>query len=155
MSVQIVASREVDAPVARVWDVVTDLERSPEVIAAVEQVERLDDHEEFGVGTRWRETRTMFGRQATEEMQVTAVEAPRSYTVVAVSGSTTYTSTITLQPLGPQRCALAMSFAGQSAGVVGRLLAATVGRLFAGATRRALQRDLHDLARAAESDASS
>lgn len=133
---EIVASRGVAASAARVWEVVTDLERSPEVLGSVERVERLDDQPGFGVGTRWRETRTMFGRQATEEMEVTATDRPRSYTVVAANGSTAYTSTVTVEPLGSERCVLRMSFAGTSSSVAGRVLAATVGRLFAGATRR-------------------
>lgn len=147
---EIVASREVAASAERVWEVVTDIERSPEVLTAVEQVERLDDLPGFGVGTRWRETRTMFGRQATEEMQVTAAEPPRAYTVVAASGSTTYTSTVTVEALGPERCVLRMSFTGTSGSVVGRVLTATVGRFFAGATRRGLEQDLDDIASHAE-----
>jgi len=97
----------------------------------------------------------MFGRQATEEMEVTAVDAPRSYTVVAMNGSTTYTSTVSVEPVGAERCLLRMSFAGSSSGLIGRLLAATVGRLFAGATRRALEQDLVDLAAEAEPGAAS
>jgi uncharacterized membrane protein len=139
-------SRAVAASAQQVWDVVTDIEGSPAVMTAIEHVERLDDRPGFGVGTRWRETRTMFGQQATEEMEVTAVDPPHGYTVVAVNGSTTYTSTITVTPLDTERCELAMSFAGRSSGLAGRVLAATVGRLFAGATRRSLQQDLDDLA---------
>jgi len=152
---EIKASREVATSAERVWEVVTDIEGSPSVLSAVETVERLDDRDGFGVGTRWRETRTMFGRQATEEMEVTAVDAPRSYTVVAVNGSTTYTSTVSVEPVGAERCLLRMSFAGSSSGLIGRLLAATVGRLFAGATRRALEQDLVDLAAEAEPGAAS
>lgn len=69
-----------------------------------------------------------------------------NYTVVAESGSTTYTSTITVTPSGSERCELTMTFAGSTTGLIGQLLAATVGRLMAGATRRAIQRDLDDLA---------
>ena len=36
-------------------------------VEAIEAVERLDSGDAFGPGTSWRETRTMFGRQATEE----------------------------------------------------------------------------------------
>jgi len=139
-------TREVAASAQQVWDVVTEIEASPGVMTAIEHVERLDDRPGFGVGTRWRETRTMFGKQATEEMEVTEVDPPHRYTVVAVNGSTTYTSTITVTPLDTQRCEVTMTFAGQTSGVIGRLLAATVGRLFAGATRRALQQDLDDIA---------
>jgi carbon monoxide dehydrogenase subunit G len=153
-SVDIAARREVAAPAAAVWVVVTDLERSPEVLSAVQAVERLDDLDGFEVGTRWRETRTMFGRQATEVMEVTEVDPGRRYEVVAVSGTTTYRSTITVTPEGTDRCELAMTFAGTTTGVAARLMAATVGRLMAGATRRALERDLDDLAARAERDTS-
>ncbi|MFP4148951.1 MAG: SRPBCC family protein [Nitriliruptoraceae bacterium] len=144
------ASREVAAPAERVWEVVTDIEGSVTVLSAVDAIERLDDGQGFTVGTRWRETRTMLGRQATEEMEVTAVDAPRTYTVVASDATTTYTSTITLEPRGAQRCLLSMTFAGSSSGLVARVLAATVGRVFAGATRRALEQDLDDIAARAE-----
>jgi uncharacterized membrane protein len=154
VGMEIVASRAVAASAERVWEIVTDLERSPEVLRSVEHVERLDDRPGFAVGTRWRETRTMFGRQATEEMEVTAAEAPQTYTVVAVNGSTTYTSTVAVEPLGSARCQLRMSFAGTSNSVAGRVLGATVGRLFSGATRRALEQDLDDIARHAEADTS-
>jgi carbon monoxide dehydrogenase subunit G len=149
---EIMVSREVAASQGRIWEIVTDLDGSSAVLSAVERVERLDDRPGFAVGTRWRETRTMFGKQATEEMEVTEVDAPHRYTVIAASGSTTYTSTITVESLDSDRCQLSMTFAGRSNGVVGRLLAATLGRLFAGATRRALRRDLDDIAAHAASD---
>lgn len=83
-------------------------------------------------------------------MEVTAVEPGSSYTVVAHSGGTTYTSTMTVDPLGDERCRLGSSFTATSASAAGRLMAATLGRLFAGATRRALRRDLDDIALHAE-----
>ena len=146
-------TREIDAPAQRVWDIVTDLQASPEVLSGVDRVERLDGGDAFEVGTRWRETRTMFGRQASEEMAVTAIEPPRSYTVEAGSGGTTYRSTIAVTPLGERRSRLTMGFAAQSTGIAGRVLAATVGRLFLGSTRKALERDLEDIATAAEAGA--
>lgn len=148
------ARRTVSAPAAAVWAITTDIDGSPEVLTAVESVERLDDLDGFGVGTRWRETRTMFGAQATEVMEVTDVDPGHRYTVVAVNGTTTYTSTITVTPFGTDRCELAMSFDGTNTSVTGRVLAATIGRLMAGTTRRALQRDLDDIAaRATGTDA--
>lgn len=143
-------TKEIDAPAQRVWDIVTDLDASPQVLSGVDRVERLDGGDGFEVGTRWRETRTMFGRQASEEMAVTAVEPPRSYTVEAGSGGTSYRSTIAVMPLDERRCRLTMGFSAQSAGIAGRVLSATVGRLFLGSTRKALQRDLDDIAAAAE-----
>lgn len=148
--VELTVNREVAAPARRVWDIVTDLDGSPAVLSNVQGVERLDDDRGFELGTRWRESRTMFGKQTTEEMEVTVIDPPRRYTVVSDDGRATYTSTIAVTPLADERCRLEMSFAGQPAGLVGRVLAATLGRLFLGATRKMLQRDLDDIATHAE-----
>lgn len=147
---QLHVTRDIDAPAQRVWELITDIEHAPETLSGVEQVERLDDGGGFGVGTRWRETRTMFGKQATEEMEVTTVEPERAYTTVAQHGNTRYVSSLRVEPLGEGRCQLSMTFEGTSSSTVGRLLTATVGRLFAGSTRKMVEQDLHDIAVAAE-----
>lgn len=54
--------REIAAPQGRVWDTITDLATAPVTLSGVTRVERLDAGDAFGVGTRWRETRRMFGR---------------------------------------------------------------------------------------------
>ncbi|MDX1449131.1 MAG: SRPBCC family protein [Acidimicrobiia bacterium] len=143
-------SREVGAPAETVWQVMTDLENSPHVISAIERVERLDGNEGFGVGTRWRETRTMFGKQATEEMEVTAVTPGRSYTVEAESRGARYVSTLGVEPLATDRSQVSMAFGAEPQGVLAKVFSATVGRLFDGATRKALESDLDDIASAAE-----
>ncbi|MCC5947318.1 MAG: SRPBCC family protein [Nitriliruptoraceae bacterium] len=147
---QITVSRDIDAAPAAVWDVIVDIEGSPAVLSGVQHIERLDDAEDFRIGTRWRETRTMFGKQATEEMQVTAIDPGSSYTVTAVNGRTTYTSVLTVEALAEGRSRLIMRFGASSTGVVTRIMGATIGRLFQGASRRALERDLVDIAAAAE-----
>jgi carbon monoxide dehydrogenase subunit G len=141
--------RRIDAPAADVWSLVTDLERSVDALRGITAIERLDDGDGFGVGTRWRETRELFGREATEEMEVVDLAPGSSYTVEARSGNTHYVSTIEVRPLDATSCELLMSLAGRSSSVAGRLAAATLGRLFSPATRRAMERDLDDIAAAA------
>lgn len=143
------ARHESTAPAETVWTIMTDLENWPKVVQAIESVERLDDGDDFGVGTRWRETRTMFGRQATETMQVTEVDPGRSYTVEARNRGATYTSVSSVEPTR-EGCVIEMSFDAQTSGV-SKLLGATLGKLFEGATRKALLQDLVDIAQAAES----
>ncbi len=144
----ITLTREINAPPDRVWDVLTDLERAPELISGIEAIERLDGGGEFRVGTKWRETRTMLGRQATEEMEVTALDEGRSYTVEADGHGAHYTSTLTVDPAAAGS-RVVMTFDAQPQGTLAKILAATVGRLFMGATRKALAKDLDDIARAA------
>lgn len=126
----------------------TDPEGWTSVVHAIEVVERLDDGEGFGVGFRWRETRTMFGRQATETMEVTAVDPGRSYTVEARNKGVTYTSVSSVEPTD-DGCVIGMTFEADSSGFT-KLIGATVGKLFEGATRKALLQDLRDIAEAAE-----
>lgn len=146
---EIMLSKDVAAPPERVWAVITDLDRSPDTISGILKLERLEGGAGFGVGTKWRETRIMFGREATEVMEVTAVDPGRSYVVEADGRGAHYRSTITVEPAeGGSR--LSMTFGGEPTGVVGKVLAATVGWLFQGPTRKALQKDLEDIAAAAE-----
>ena len=142
--------RDVNASASRLWETVTDLDRSPQVLSGVDSVERLDGGGGLRVGTRWRETRTMLGRQATEEMEVTHLSPGRSYTVQADSRGAHYESTVSVEPLNDHRSRLSMTFAAAPNGLIARAFATTIGRLFEGATRKALQKDLDDLAAAAE-----
>lgn len=43
-----------------------------------------------------------------------------------------------------------MTFGAQPQGIVAKVMSATIGRLFMGATRKALRKDLDDIAAAAE-----
>lgn len=145
-------TRHVDAPCEVVWGVLTDLDHAPEVMEAISRVERVHG-DGFDVGTRWRETRTMFGRDATEEMEVTSIDPPRGYVVEADGQDAHYRTEFTLdEEAGGTR--VTMVFGAEPRGVTGRLMAATVGRLFAAATRRAVAADLADVARASEARAS-
>ena len=144
-------SREVAVPPAKLWELITDLERAPEVISAVSSIERLDDAEGFGVGTRWQETRTILGRDSTEILEVVEVDPGRSYTVAAESLGEGFRSVITVEP-APMGSVITMSFSSEPAGTVSKVLAGTVGKLFEGGTRKALVRDLEDIAEIAESE---
>ncbi len=146
---EIKLTRTVAAPPQRLWEVVTDLDSVSRHISGISRIERLDGGNGFEVGTRWRETRTMFGREATEEMEVTGLEPGRSYTVEADGRGAHYRSVFTVEP-HPDGSRLTTTFAGQPRGALARVLAATIGRLFEGATRKALQRDLDEMAAAAE-----
>ena len=142
-------TRDIAAAPDRVWAAITDLEGSVDIISGIDKVERLSDDNAFGVGTRWRETRTMFGKEATEAMEVTALEPQRSYTVVADSHDVHYVSTWSVEPHG-DGTRLAMTFDAEPHGAFAKFLAATVGRLMKAPTRKALQKDLDEIAAAAE-----
>lgn len=147
---KITCSRTINAPTDKVWGIMTDLEGFPDAISGIEGVERLDDGTGFSVGTRWRETRTLFGRTATEDMWVTELEPGHSYVVEANSHGTEYRTTQRVDPDDDGGSVLVMSFSGNPTGAMAKVMSATIGRFFEKATRKAFEQDLADIATAAE-----
>lgn len=143
-------TRRTSAPPAAVWAVLTDIDRAPEVLQGVDRVDRLAGTG-YEVGTRWRETRTMMGRSASEEMQVTAVELGRRTVVEATSSGVHYTTVFELSPAGTGT-EITMRFGGTpvNAGRGQKLLWRLVGGLGLRATARTMRTDLADITRAAE-----
>ncbi len=136
--------KTIAAPPAVVWDVIADLDASPDYTRGISAVERLDGGGEVGVGTRWRETRVMLGREATEELEITALDPGRSYTVEADNHGAHYRTVLAVVPHG-EKTDLTMTFAAEPSGLVGKVMATTLGKLFEGATRKALEADLDDI----------
>ena len=85
-------TNRVEAPIDAVFDIFSDIPRAAEMIDDIVRIEMLTDRP-VGVGTRWRETRMMFKREATEEMEVTAFDRRKSYTVGCESCGCEYEST--------------------------------------------------------------
>ncbi len=142
--------RAVAAPAADVWALMTDVDGWTEVVDGIRAVERLDDGSGFGVGTRWRETRVMFGREATEEMEVTAIAPGREYTVEADGQGAHYVTRMGVEPTGDDTSRIWTSFGGEPTSALSRVMAATVGKLFEGTTRKMMAQDLDGIAAAAE-----
>jgi uncharacterized protein YndB with AHSA1/START domain len=82
---EIVVSRHVDANPQRVFALFTDLANAAQHVKGIDKLELLTPGP-VGKGTRFRETRTLFGRQHSEEMEVVEFEPGRSFTVGNESG---------------------------------------------------------------------
>ena len=143
------ATHEIKAGAEAVWSIVTGMDDWVNVIEAIESVERLDDGEGFGLGTNWRETRTMFGKTATEDMEVIEFDDGRRYATAAESHGSKYFSEIKVEPTDGG-CRITMGFRGEPQSTLAKIMDVTIGRLFAGATRKALAKDLADIGAAAE-----
>ncbi|MGW0468409.1 SRPBCC family protein [Streptomyces sp. NPDC003027] len=146
----VVVERRIRATPGPVWETMTDLKDMERILTGVDRVEVLTEGA-FGVGTRWRETRRMFGKEATEEMTVTESVPPDRYVTVADSHGMHYVSEIALRPDGADATTVRMTFSarpadGRSTGLFTRLL----GGLGVRAVRRALARDLDDVAASVE-----
>lgn len=151
MTTSIVVERRIAADRDRVWKALTDLAGLERVLSSVTKVEVLTDGP-FSEGTRWRETRRMFGKEATEEMRVTACEPPERHVVEAESHGMRYISEWLLVPHGSDATIVAMTFtAVPTGGGVAKFFATVLRGLGTRAVRKAVLKDLDDLATALES----
>ncbi|WAZ22012.1 SRPBCC family protein [Streptomyces cinnabarinus] len=146
----VAVERRIAADQATVWAALTDLPGMERVLTGVTKVEVLSEGG-FGVGTRWRETRRMFGKDATEEMWVTACEVPARYVVEAESHGSHYVSEWDLRADGPVTTTVRMTFTGTTTGGgVMAVLTKVLGRVGERAVSKAIAKDLDDVAAAVE-----
>lgn len=144
---QISAQRRVQAHLDRVFDVFSNVYQAERRLSGVTKLEVLSDGP-VGVGTRWRETRVMFGREAVEEMWIDSFDPPHSYTVSADNNGAHYRTEFTFRP-DADGVIVTWTF-----GAEGRTLFAKImGLLFAwmtGPVRKMMEKDMDDLQAACE-----
>lgn len=139
-------TRRLDHPPATVLAVLSDLEAGPAWRPGLHAVERLRG-DGFEAGTRWKETRDLFGREATEVVEVAELDAPERL-VLRVDGDAgtarrgEYRFTWTLEASG-DGTALRLHAEGSGLGTAGRV----VGRFLQEPFERACRRELDALAR--------
>ncbi|CAN5599851.1 hypothetical protein BH23ACT6_BH23ACT6_16990 [soil metagenome] len=149
-------TQTIDAPVEQVWEVLTDLSRAASRLSGIESIQIMTSGP-YAVGTRWRETRTFFGRAATEEMWVRSNDPLRSTVVEASSGGAAYITTWRLAPhpagedqSTPAGTRVSVEFVATGPdGALTSAVTAVLGPLGLRVTDKALQRDLDDIAVAA------
>ncbi len=143
--------RDIKAAPSVVWGIISDLDRSAEIIGAIKRLERLDGGEGFEVGTKWSETRVMFGKESTETMAVTAIDEGHSYKVESDAHGAHYLSILAVEPKA-DGSRLSMTFDVEAMTTSARIMG-VFGKLMQGSMRKALAQDLADIAAAAEADA--
>lgn len=132
-----------------VWNIITDIENSPKTITGIEQVEILEKPGDGFVGLKWRETRTLFGRTATEIMWITDAVENEMYRTRAESHGAIYITNLSIsEEDGETR--LTMEFDGSPQTFSAKLMGTITGVFFRNATKNALNQDLLDIKAAVE-----
>jgi carbon monoxide dehydrogenase subunit G len=144
-------TRHVSAPQAMVFEYVTDLRRAPERISGITRMEVLTEGP-IRAGTRFKETRMMFKRECTEEMEVTAFDPPRRYALGCDSCGCRYHSEFLITPNG-NGTDVKMSFDAKPLSLFAKIMS-VVMRPMMKSCERAIAQDLDDLKAAIESDTS-
>lgn len=137
------ASTHVAAPIEKVFEVYTQLEHAVERIPSITKLELLSEGP-FGNGTRWRETRVIMKKEATEEMWVTGFNPPHTYTVEAQSHGMLYQTLIEFEPEGDGTL-VRWTFNGTPQSLGAKLTAPIFGLFFNGVMKRCMLEDLEAL----------
>lgn len=150
MALEMKCETRIAAPAERVLAAMLDVDSYQHWMPNFVAAERLDEGE-MGVGSRWRETRKMFGREATEVFQVKALEPPRRVSLFCdgrdgTSKKGEYHFDYELRPDG-EHTVLTMD--GRI--VIPGWVAGVMGRLFGRSFKKALVKDMEALRKHIES----
>ena len=137
------ATTHIAAPVERVFAAFADFRNVPGRVSGIKRLQVLGDGP-IGVGTRFRETRLMFGREATEEMTITEFDPPRSYSVEAESCGCRYLATYDFRSDGDGTI-VDLSFGGQPLTFVAKVMGLLLGWMMAGTMKQCVEKDMLDL----------
>lgn len=136
------------APVEEVFAAASDFARAPEMMSGIRRVEMLTDGA-IGVGTRFRETRVMYGREASEEMEVLEFEPGRGYVLGCESHGCRYRSTFRFATID-EGTEVEMEFEATPLTLFAKVMSVLMRPAIKGVAR-AVEEDLADLKRAVES----
>ncbi len=144
----VTVASQVAAPVEGVFAVFTDLEHAAAHVSGIKNIELLTPGD-FQLGARWRETPEALGRLDSAEMEVTAFERNRTYTITHHKAGARIDAVFTFEPSG-DGTKVSIEFDLESHGLPPGLLA-PLGWAIAGKVREVLSHDLVDLKQSVES----
>lgn len=144
---QMTITKHINAPVEHVFELASDFANAPQHISGINKVEMLTSGP-VGVGTRFKETRIMMKKAATETMEVLAFDRPRSYTLGAFSCGTQYETTFHFDREGAGTN-MAMNFKYTPKSFFAKLFSPLAG-LMSGMIRKCVEKDMEDIKKAVE-----
>lgn len=143
----VTVTSQIDAPVEKTFAAFTDLEHAAQTVSGIRELQLLTPGA-FGLGTRWLETREVLGRLDSAEMEVTAFERNKTYTITHHKAGAKVDTVFAFQPSGTGT-KVSVEFALENQGLPPGLLT-PVSWAIAGKVREVLGNDLADMKRTVE-----
>jgi hypothetical protein len=126
-----------------VFAVFADLESAQERIEDIIQIEMLTEGP-MALGTRWRETRKVFGKEATEEMEITVFDVPNKYAAEAESHGSQYFSEYVFEQEG-EETRVTMTFRAKPLTFFAKIMAFITGPMIKKTLLKCIAKDLNEL----------
>ena len=137
-------SIEISKPREDVWKVITDIENCQGRISSIIAIDVLEKPEASFVGFKWKETRKMFGKEATEIMWITDSVENEYYSTRAESHGSVYVTRLSLDE-SAGITTLTMAFSGEAETLVAKIFSTLMGPLINSSMKKELQKDLLDI----------
>lgn len=132
-----------------VWDAMTDMENAASIISGIKKIEVVNKPASGIVGLRWKETRVLFGDDATVEKWVTEAVENSFFKTRAESDGFVFLSDTRISDASDGSLVLTTAHDSQPQGFVAKVKALPMV-FFRGVIRKALLQDLNDLKAAVE-----
>jgi uncharacterized protein YndB with AHSA1/START domain len=143
----VTVSNHIAAPIDQVFRLFTDIEHGPTHVSGIKKIEMLTTGG-IRLGAKWRETREVLGRLDSAEMEITAFERNRMYTITHHKAGVRIDTTFWFEPSRADT-KVTMEFELTAGGVPPGLFA-PLGWAIAGKVEEVLNHDLADLKHSVE-----
>jgi len=132
-----IITRSINAPIENVFETVADIRNFSKALPHIVNVEFLTE-QQSGLGTRFRETRLMNGKEAATELEVTEYQSNERIRLVADSHGTVWNTLFTTSQTEDGPTELVMSMEAKPYKIVPKLMNPLISKLI----RKAVESDM-------------
>ena len=143
MKTSVTSDQLFNMSVGETWQTIADIERYPDRTSSYTEINPITDHL-GGLGARWRQTRTVWGRNHTQTMEVVEWEPTTSMALRAAEAGTEYETRYLLTPVDGGTKVEAI-FSVTPTNLYGRAVARLMGKKLMASSREALAQILAEL----------
>ncbi|NKQ37948.1 MAG: hypothetical protein HF967_00440 [Methanosarcinales archaeon] len=141
---KVVVDIDIEKPKQIIWAAITDIENCSNMISSIIDLSILNQPEDGIVGLRWKETRLMFGKEASETMWITDSVVNEYYCTRAESHGSVYITKLSLSET-ESKTILKMSFTAEAQSMIVKIISACMGFFVNSSMKKALYKDLEDI----------
>ena len=142
---EVSVSVNIAKPKENVWKSIIDIDNCMDMISTILAIEVLNRPAEGIIDLRWKETRLMFGKEASETMWITDAVDNSYYRTRAESHGSIYISTLSVESIEDQCTKLTMTFHGEAQSLLMKILSVLINPFMKGSMEKMLLKDLLDI----------
>lgn len=140
---EIVVDININKPIDLVFDTAVDIKNCANYISGINKIEILSDIQ-HGKGLMWKETRVLYGKEATEIMEISEFEKNKFYKVIAESHGSKYITLISFKETN-EITNIAMKFIIEPQSFFAKIMNFLLGKMIKNSIIKCFKDDLNDI----------